>query len=289
MGKTVAILLLTLLATACATTPTADVEQMNAVYYWRTELHLDSAETDFIGRHNISRIYCRYFDVVMNDASGPVPHATISLPEHVTTDIETVPTVFIVEDCMHQRHDSLARRIVDRIVQMNETHGVKGVKEIQIDCDYTRNSRDTYYAFLDKVRSEAQRHGLRLSTTIRLHQLSMPPPPADEGVLMLYNTGDPAKFMERNPILDMRDVQPYLTHLAGYDLPLSAAYPVFLWQRDIHGVRVEHTVEGDEILRVKHAVEHERKDLRQRIITYHLSEENINRYNTSTYEEIYSH
>lgn len=289
MAKQGIIALLTLLVTACATTPTADVEQMNAVYYWRTELRLDTAETNFISRHNVSRIYCRYFDVVMNDASGPVPHATISMPEHLATDAEIVPTVFIVEDCMHQSHDSLAQRIVNRIVQMNETHGVKGVKEIQIDCDYTRRSRETYYAFLDQVRTEAQRHGMRLSTTIRLHQLSMPPPPADEGVLMLYNTGDPARFMERNPILDMRDVQPYLPHLADYDLQLCAAYPVFLWQRDIHGVHVEHTVSGEEILKVKQAVERERGDLRQRIVTYHLSEENINRYNTRTYEEIYRH
>ena len=117
----------------------------------------------------------------------------------------------------------------------------------------------------------------------------MEAPPVDYGTLMIYNTGDPRKWEERNPILDYRDVHPYLQRLDQYPLPLAAAYPVFIWIRDIHGVRVEHTVEAEEILKVKHAMEAERKDLSQTIITYHLDEDNINRYKPETYEEIYHH
>ena len=36
-------------------------------------------------------------------------------------------------------------------------------------------------------------------------------------------------------------------------------------------------------------MEAERKDLSQTIITYHLDEDNINRYKPETYEEIYHH
>ena len=117
----------------------------------------------------------------------------------------------------------------------------------------------------------------------------MPAPPVDYGVLMVYNTGDPRNFMERNPILDYRDVYPYLDRLDKYPLPLAAAYPVYQWVRNIHGVRVEHTVEAQEILRVKKAMEAERPDLSRTIITYHLNKDNINRYNPQTYEEIYHH
>ena len=106
---------------------------------------------------------------------------------------------------------------------------------------------------------------------------------------MIYNTGDPRKFAERNPILDFRDVQPYLRHLDSYTLPLAAAYPVFLWQRTIHGVRIEHTVEAEEILKVKKAVEQKRPELRRTILTYHLENDNINRYKPETYEAIYHH
>ena len=172
---------------------------------------------------------------------------------------------------------------------MKETNDVAGVQEIQIDCDYTGRSRQTYYDFLAEVRQEAAKHHLRLSTTIRLHQLAMPAPPVDYGVLMIYNTGDPQKFQERNPILDLRDVQPYLRYLAGYPLPLASAYPVFLWQRNIYGVRVEHVVEADEILQVKAAVEKKRSALSHTILLYHLVHDNINRYNHETFESIYRH
>ena len=129
----------------------------------------------------------------------------------------------------------------------------------------------------------------QLSTTIRLHQLSMKAPPVDYGALMLYNTGDPRKWVERNPILDIRDVSPYLKRLNDYPLPLAAAYPVFSWLRIINGVHVEHTVEAGEILKVKQAVEQRREELKQSIITYHLDKENIKRYKPETYEEIYHH
>ena len=50
----------------------------------------------------------------------------------------------------------------------------------------------------------------------------MEAPPVDYGALMLYNTGDPQKWTERNPILDHRYVAPYLRHLEDFPLPLAA-------------------------------------------------------------------
>ncbi len=277
--------MLTLL-TGCA--KQSGMPQQNAVYYWRTEWRLDSLKRGFLTRYQVEKVYCRYFDVVMTD-DEPMPNATITFAEPVDEALTIVPTVYITEDCMHQSHDGLARKIVERIVQMNETNDVAGVSEIQIDCDYTSRSRHTYYQFLDEVRQVARSHDMLLSVTIRLHQLSMAVPPADYGVLMLYNTGDPMNFQERNPILDMRDVQPYLRYLKDYSLPLAAAYPVFLWQRDIYGVHVEHSVEADEILKVKDAVEERRPELSRTILTFHLDQDNINRYKPETYEAIFHH
>ena len=279
-----------------------DMVDTNAVYYWRTELRLDSTERTFLNNHNINKVYCRYFDVVMapipqhegqpapdEAVMTPMPNATISFIDTLPEGVEIVPTVYITEDCMHERHEGLAGKLVRRILQMNETNDIHGVSEIQIDCDYTARSRQVYYDFLEEVRSQLSIIHYQLSITIRLHQLSMPPPPVDYGVLMLYNTGDPQRFTERNPVLDMRDVAPYLRYLDSYPLSLAAAYPVYLWVRNISGVRVEHSVEADEILRVKQAVEHERPELRHTVVTYHLDKENINRYTHETYEAIYRH
>ena len=274
------------------------LEQCNSVYYWRTDLSLDSTEKAFLNQYDIKKLYCRYFDVVMKDgAAEPTPNATISFSDTLPGDIEVVPTIYITEDCMHKPYKDLAKKIVDRILQMNETNDISNVREIQIDCDYTSRSRKTYYRFLEEIKasiasqaSRARNASLtRVSTTIRLHQLSMPAPPVDYGVLMVYNTGDPRNWQERNPILDYRDVYPYISRLNSYQLPLATAYPVYLWVRNIQNVRVEHSVEAAEILKVKHALEKERSNLSRSIITYHLDKDNINRYKPKTYEEIYHH
>ena len=80
-----------------------------------------------------------------------------------------------------------------------------------------------------------------------------------------------------------------ISKLDDYALPLAAAYPVYLWQRTIYGVHVDHWVEADEILKVKDVVEEKRPELRRTILTYHLDKENIKRYTSETYETIYHH
>ena len=291
------LLVIVSLFTACTSIPkNTTLEEGNAVYYWRTDLKLDSTERAFLQQYHINKVYCRYFDVVMSESGEPKPNATITFSDTLPDSIEIIPTVYITEDCMHQKHEGFAEKLVKRILQMNETNNIHNVREIQIDCDYTSKSRKTYYEFLKAVSASWNlgypRKDLgqpKISTTIRLHQLSMEAPPVDYGSLMIYNTGDPSKWEERNPILDYRDVYPYLDRLNDYPLPLAAAYPVFHWVRDIYGVRVEHTVEAEEILKVKRAMEKERKNLSRSIITYHLDKENINRYKPETYEEIYHH
>lgn len=290
------LVVLACLLTSC-TKELLPLDEQNAVYYWRTELRLNDAERQFLSDHHIRKVYCRYFDVVMDEVQAtPRPNATLAFNDTLPAGVEMVPTVYITEDCMHERHDSLAVLVVRRVLQMNETNGIRGVREIQIDCDYTSRSRPVFYNFLKAVKAELASHPsphtshpLSLSATIRLHQLQMEAPPVDYGVLMLYNTGDPRRYDERNPILDERDVQPYAQYLADYPLPLAAAYPVYRWQRQVEGVRIEHTVDKDVILNVKNLVERKRPELSRAIITYHLDEENINRYDKQTYEAIYRH
>ena len=281
-------LLLCLLTAGCG--EQMELDEGNAVYYWRTDLRLDSTERAFLKAYNINKVYCRYFDVVMDDSGEPMPNATITFSDTLPAGVEMIPTVYITIDCLQKPHEGLAEKLVKRIWQMNETNDISGVREIQIDHDYTARNMKVYYDFLREVR-EAWREcgGRTLSTTIRLHQLSMEAPPVDYGALMIYNTGDPQKFTERNPILDKHDVAPYLRYLDDYPLPLAAAYPVFSWLRIISGVEITHTVEAEEILQVKHMVEQERKGLGRSVITYHLDKENINRYKPETYEEIYHH
>lgn len=279
---------------------------VRSVYYWSTTLRIDSVKQQFMLRHNVSRMYLRYFDVVYGDDGMPVPNATLRFLTPVPKDVEVVPVVYIVNSCMAAADTSLAYKIYRRVRQMNETNGIGGVKEIQIDCDWTMRTRSVYFSFLRQLRSMAGADGIKLSATIRLHQLSQPAPPVDRGVLMMYNTGDFTDLECSKPILDMDDAAPYMSSLASYNLPLASAYPLFSWRILFRGSRyvgimhadddlpvlsgdsiVERRVELDDIMRAKDAVSRKRADANGEILLFDMSNQNITRFKPEDYEKIY--
>lgn len=214
----------------CNVKPGKVPDAENSVYYWRTVFRLDSTEQQFLAHNHVKKIYMRYFDVVWRDGQGARPNATIKFAQAVPQNVEVVPTVFIVENVMRGKVDSLAQRIVKRVLQMCETHHIAGVKELQIDYDWTASTQQPYFNFMKQVKAELEARGMRLSTTIRLHQLPLDVPPAHYGVLMMYNTGNVTNAHKRNPILDYRDAKPYFKYLRSYRLPLCVAYPIFEWR-----------------------------------------------------------
>lgn len=279
---------------------------VRSVYYWSTTLRMDSVKEQFMREHNVSRMYIRYFDVVEDESGRPVPNATLRFVTAVPKGIEVVPVVYIVNSCMRRDISGLAEKIYRRVRQMNETNGIGGVKEIQIDCDWTMRTRSVYFSFLRQLRSMAGADGIKLSATIRLHQLSQPAPPVDRGVLMMYNTGDFTDLACRKPILDMNDAAPYMPRLAGYGLPLAAAYPLYSWRILFRRGRyvgimhadddlpvlpgdsiVERRVEMADILKAKDAVSRKRADANSEIILFDMSNQNITRFKSEDYEKIY--
>ena len=277
------------------------------MYYWSTVLDIDSAKARFISEHGVKRLYVRYFDVVLNEAGEPMPNATLRFRSAVPEGIEIVPTVYIVNDCMAADTTALAGRLLDRIMQMNETNGISGVKEIQIDCDWTRRTEQRYFGFLRTLRSSARAEGMEVSATIRLHQLSTDAPPVSRGVLMMYNTGDFTDLKCEKPILDMRDAAPYLRYIGGYGLPVASAYPIFGWRILFRGGRyvgimhrddylpvlpgdsiVTRTPDINDILEAARAVSARRADADSEIILFDLSGQNITRYKPDDYEKIFN-
>ena len=280
-------------------------EPKRSVYYWQTTLRVGAAERAFLARNGVGRVYCRYFDVVPGD-DGPRPNATMAFEGAFPKTVEVVPVVYIVNDCMGQPHDGLAEKIVRRVSQMNETNSVPAAKELQVDCDWTMTTREAFFAFLEKLRALCHDRGMKLSATIRLHQLSQPAPPADHGVLMMYNTGDVTKLAVRKPILDIKDVMPYMRYLRGYGMDLSTAYPLFTWHVLFRGGKYVGIMHGDDdlpvlpgdsiavrqpdlgdILRAKKAVDDARHDANQEIILYDLSHKNIKRFSDDDFKKIY--
>ena len=304
-----------LLLTACSADKPA--KTLRSAYYWSTTWQMDSSKSDFIHRHHIKRLYVRYFDVVRDEGGEIMPNATILFDAPPSKDLTIIPVVYIVNDCFKvnsnkpnsdKQCQDLADKILDRILQMNEVNDIKGVKEIQMDCDWTASTQDAYFNFLKTLRTKAKAKHLQLSATIRLHQLSQSPPPVDKGVLMMYNTGDAKQLKCQKPILDMKDVAPYIQHLASYPLPLSAAYPLFRWNilfREGKFVGILHKdddypilpsdsivvrqPEMTDIMEAIKSINHQNKDINNEVILFDLNNYNIKRFSSEDYERIYQH
>lgn len=246
-----AFLILLMVAASCAgpSTPPPSPEQGEtaSVYYWKTVFRLDSAARSFIGRHGIHRVYLRMFDVSENkyaasEDEAAVPDASVRVdgPEYdllkdSLSYMEFVPVVYVTLDAlkaMRGNEGILARNIVTRVSNMCAYDGLPNVGELQLDCDWTASTESSFFALCDSARRsiEALRLPWRLSSTIRLHQLSGKVPPVDKGVLMVYNTGNFNDPDAANSIISVADVKPYLRHLDGYALHLDVAYPTYSWQ-----------------------------------------------------------
>lgn len=278
---------------------------VRSVYYWSTTLNMDSVKTAFMRNYDISRMYIRYFDVVADQSGMAVPNATLKFATAVPQGLDIVPTVFVMSECLRQDRSRLAALIVKRVVQMNETNDVYNVKEIQIDCDWTQSTRQLYAEFMQAMMRECHSRHLKLSSTIRLHQLAQTPPPADRGVLMMYNTGDATDIRCHKPILDMHDAAPYLPRLKDYKLTLSTAYPIFTWRILFRGGRFVGFIHNDgeypilpsdsialrqpsaaDIIEAVNVIGSRRPDANNEIILFDLNNHNINRLKHKDYEKI---
>ena len=212
----------------------------NAVYYWKTRFELKPSETAFLQENDIKRIYLRYFDVdyernPVTHEEWIVPIGTVSFISEQPDSMEIVPTVFItVSALVHIRDNKLvsdsATKIVQRVLNMSSYNEIGPIREVQLDCDWTESTQDTYFALCLEVKELLKKVNAILSSTIRLHQLRLPAPPVDRGVLMLYNTGAMRDPAEMNSILNIDDVKLYLKgEPKKYALPLDFAYPTYSW------------------------------------------------------------
>lgn len=305
LSTAVVCFLLSLGLTLSCSKPKPMPTTVRSVYYWSTTLSMDSVKTAFMRNYDISRMYIRYFDVVADQSGRAVPNATLKFATDVPQGIDVVPTVFVMPECLRQDRSRLASLIVKRVVQMNETNDVYNVKEIQIDCDWTRSTRLLYYEFMRAMMRECHSRHLKLSSTIRLHQLAQTPPPADRGVLMMYNTGDATDIRCHKPILDMHDAAPYLPRLNDYKLKLSTAYPIFTWRILFRGGRFVGFIHNDgeypilpsdsialrqpsaaDIIEAVNVIGSRRPDANNEIILFDLNNHNINRLKHKDYEKI---
>ena len=308
------IALLALVSCGGVSTRAKDFVKQNSMYYWKTTFELDSTERAFLEEHNIKRLYVRMFDVALepdylNGSPEIVPIATTKFVSEIPAGVEIVPVAYITIDAlraMHGQESEYATLIVERLLAMASFNKCGDIREIQLDSDWTESTRNSYHSLCELVKSELSAHNIMLSLTIRLHQMRETPPPADRGVLMLYNTGALKDPNTHNSILSIEDVKPYLSEIE-YPLPLDYAYPVYGWgvkfsdnkfvsivtTEDVQIKENEHIryerPQVSEIVEVKELVEKSFGKPVSGNILYHLDSKQLKNYTSDEIDKILTH
>jgi hypothetical protein len=211
-----------------------------AFYYWKTIFKLSEKETEILKDNKVSKLYIRYFDISLNpENQQPIPLSPIRFQQNVN-NFNIVAVVFIQNKVMLSPNldiDDLAQKTFSLVEQINSKNKIQ-CNEIQIDCDWSLNSKENYLKFIERFKKLSQK---KLSATIRLHQVKYfkktKIPNVDSGVLMYYNMGTIAPD-SLNSIYNKKIADRYLKSLKKYPLHLDLALPIYSWAVHIRNQKV---------------------------------------------------
>lgn len=286
-------------------------EPVRAIYHWKTTYNPTQYELQWLRDHHVQRLYLRLFDVDVcgysREDGNAAPIATTHFLQPLPDDMEVIPVVYITNEAMAQMNIHLvADLLAERVEKMAECNGFE-LTELQVDCDWTERTRSDYYYFCRSLRECLHEKGVRLSSTVRLHQVdtTLADLPVDGKVLMLYNTGNLRSPHTENSILDYSDVKPYLRRIDASMLDsMDFAWPVFGWgvafnadgrfQRLVPSSALDADTSAslreewgrvDDIQRVQRRLPARG---RHTTILYHLDSLNLSKYTYDEIETIYS-
>jgi hypothetical protein len=217
------------------------VSSNSAFYYWKTTYQLNPSQRQLLSTIGDKNIYLRFFDITWdNDHNQAKPNAVLRIADTLK-GLKVEPVIFITNQTFHHTQmagiDSLAFKSAGLVSIMTSRSGIS-YQKIQIDCDWTDDTREKYFAYL-KAFKKYNKH--LLEATIRLHQVKYRErtgvPPVDRGVLMFYNMGQVKALGGSSSIYNEKDAAKYLGRLSSYPLKLDVALPLFSWaihSRDGH-------------------------------------------------------
>lgn len=240
MGRPLLLLcVLVLLAptSACQRQPTAVVP---AVFHWRNNDALNYADREAIAAHGMQRVYFKVLDIGWNPANGAYPVSSVAVPymwrgysggQPAWADlVQLVPAIFITNATMEQLDPEGVDRLAHNLLRTLREQCPPNIASVLLDCDWTATTRDRFFRLVRTMRDSL---GVPLSATIRLHQYAHPGktgvPPADRGMLMVYNTGKVNEPGMPNSIFSREEAAPYFTRKKPYPLPMDLALPAFSW------------------------------------------------------------
>ncbi|CAM4279119.1 hypothetical protein [Flavobacterium terrigena] len=225
------------------------VEQVErAFYYWKSDSSLDDKSVKEINELNVRKIYYKLFEIDYSETMGNYPFAKNSPSTYALEDLDSVtivPTIFIKNGIFQYNDEKSLDKLADNIVflidkyhkeEYNEYNPKEELKtifnynEIQVDCDWTKSTKDKYFYLLKKIKELSHK---QISCTLRLYPYKYPEimgiPPVDKVSLMCYNLIKPLSEKDKNSILDINELKKYLDKRRSYPKHLDVALPVFYW------------------------------------------------------------
>lgn len=162
------------------------------------------------------------------------------------TDIRTLPSIPITP-VVFLDNNAMKADVLNTVYAQILTHiPPQKYQSLQVDCDWTEQTRDSYFAFLTRLKADYP----QLSVTLRLHQVKYAArtgvPPAERAALMYYNMSDIRDPETKNYILDTAVGQRYLQNFAEYPLPLDLALPLYQQTRVIRQGKLVHLANSAE-------------------------------------------
>jgi hypothetical protein len=208
-----------------------------AFYYWKTVWSASPEVVKSISQNRIGRLYMRFFDVEWDEIErAPRPVSPLKFASRTPEGVEIVPVVYIVNAVfLKMRYsdvEALADHVWEKVGGMADEQGLQ-FQQLQLDCDWSDNSRRNYFHFVDVLSRKLKSRQKTVSATIRLHQIKYAGrtgiPPASRGMLMFYNFGRIQADTPNSSIFNPEDAGRYASYISGYPLPLDVVLPVFSW------------------------------------------------------------
>lgn len=207
-------------------------------YYWKTNFSLNDTLRQTLADLQVGHLYVKMFDVAWDARlEQAIPVALLDRKIPFPEGIRMTPVVFITVEALRNTGSEniplLALRIGDLLKKLNSENQTHLSGEIQVDCDWTAQTKDKYFNLLKELKKHPFFQPGTLSVTIRLHQVKYINengiPPADRGLLMCYNMGNLRDPAARNSIIDPATFRSYTARLKDYPMPLDIALPLFDW------------------------------------------------------------
>jgi len=206
-------------------------------YYWKTVYRQNTTESAYLQHSQTRKLYIRMMDVDMDESgANPVPVSPVSFESKLPDTVAIVPVVFIVNNILRNMGNAqladLAHKIVYFVDGKVSQAGKSNYAELQIDCDWTAETRDNYFYLLNQLKLLLQ-HKI-LSATLRLHQVknqrASGVPPVNRVMLMCYNMGNLRKYGSQNSIIELSELKKYVgDNLGSYPLKMDVGLPLFSW------------------------------------------------------------